>query len=285
MHKLSFFLVLTLFFAGCGAVNEFNQAKTLEKKGFYIQAVEKYRDVSQKYAKTKYGPASLYFAADIYRDKLKIYVESSKLYSELISRFSDKQFWVKISKIGIFNSPDYFPLKDGYSWVDGDSATLGNNMKAEYKSKLISNISQSDSQSDLGFQFGYTYSVTKKIYAGSNLVTEVKRYYIKDEYELREMTDLQSSDYTVLLSYPFEINKMWVTQRDKRKLKYLIVADGLTIETKAGKFDNCLKVREEDVLLPGSYKYMYFSPDVGMVMVSVGSASVENRTTELLSFK
>lgn len=267
-------LCITIFVLinGCGPKYNFNKAKKLEQKEYYVQAIKKYIYVSEKFPESEYAPEAVYNAGRIYQKNLKIYNEAVKLYSELIYKYPSQQQWVKLAKIGIFESPDYFPLKDGYVWVEGDSDTLGKNMRVEYYCTQISS---------------FTYSIKKRYYAGNKIVTELKRYYTKEDYELREMINMDSVSYTVLLSYPFEKMKSWITTRDNRKLKLTIVSDSVSVITKAGKFDNCIKIREESIDYPGAYKYEYYAPDIGHVLTTIGTAKseVEHRNIELISYK
>ena len=264
--------LLLTFLNGCGAGSNFNRAKKLEKNKYYVQAIEKYKTISRNYSKSKYAPESLYRAARLYQKELKVYPEGCKLYAELIYKFPEAGSWVRLAKRGIFDSPDYFPLEEDYLAVEGDSQTGGKNMRLEQYCSLVST---------------YTYSIVKKYYAGKKLATKIKRFYTKENYELRELSSLKSKSYTVLLSFPFDKMKSWKTTRDKNVLKMTIVDTNASVKVRAGRFTGCIKVREENPKLPGAYKYEYYAPGVGHVLTTIGSSKskVEHRNTELISYK
>ena len=52
----------------------------------------------------------------------------------------------------------------------------------------------------------------------------------------------------------------------EEKLSCRIVANNLSIKVKAGEFNGCLKVSEEDPELPGSIKYNYYAPETGWIL-------------------
>lgn len=270
--KVSCCYLAVILLAGCGAGYHFKKAGDFQKRGAFVQAIEKYRVVSGKYPASKYAPEALYAAANLYRKELQVYPEARKLYAELIQRYPESQEWVKLAKRGILDSPDYFPLEQDYLLVEGDSQTLGRNMQLE---KYCTRVSTG------------VYSVTKKYFAGDNMVSKVERFYEKVDYELREMSFPGSGQYAVLLSFPFELSKSWKTARDNRNLRITIVDNDAVVTVKAGKFSGCIKLREEDLFLPNAFKYEYYAPGVGCVLTTIGSAGsqTEYRNTELISYK
>jgi hypothetical protein len=131
-----------------------------------------------------------------------------------------------------------------------------------------------------------TYSVVKKLFAGENRVAEIKRYYKKENYELREYSGPGKGEYSIALRYPFEQDKTWHTVRDGRKVFCRIAANNLSIKVKAGEFNACLKVSEEDPELPGSIKYNYYAPGAGWILTTISvSEGREHSNTELLSYR
>jgi tetratricopeptide (TPR) repeat protein len=257
---------------GCGAGNKFNNAEKLEKNKYYVQAAVQYKAIGEKYPDSRYVPEALYRAARIYQEELKIYPEARKLYAELIYKFPDDSAVVGRAKIGIFDSPDYFPLREGYITVEGDSETGGRNMRVEqYYSVISTNVC----------------SVEKRYYAGSRLASSIKKIYAKVNYELRELPAPDSERYAVILSFPFDNMKSWKTSKDNRNLSMTIVDNDATVEVRSGRFTGCLKVREEDPQLPEACRYEYYAPGVGHVLTTTGSKSSrsEHANTEIISYK
>ncbi|OGS20816.1 MAG: hypothetical protein A3J83_07830 [Elusimicrobia bacterium RIFOXYA2_FULL_40_6] len=266
---LAIYSSLLALLTGCGAKYTFNRAKTLEKKGFYVQAIEKYKKVSSKYPNSTLAPEALYNAGNIYQTELKIYNEGLNTYLELIKNYPDSNPWIKLAKMGVFNSPNYFPLAEGYSWNEGDSVSVGKNMNVEWYCQEISTG---------------MYKLTKKYFAGRNLVTTVVRYLNIDNFELIESKTPDFKDKTILLKYPFNPGNSWETEQDGRKLRFTITDNQASVKVDAGVFDNCLKVQQEDLNLRGSYKYIYYAKNVGFVLMSVGTTNAEHRNSELLSY-
>ncbi len=88
------------------------------------------------------------------------------------------------------------------------------------------------------------------------------------------------------LQYPFEVGKYWQTTRDGKKVIFGIVANNLSIKVKAGEFNGCLKVSEENPELPGSLRFNYYAPEAGWILTTTSaSGGSEHRNTELLSYK
>ncbi|OGS20591.1 MAG: hypothetical protein A2252_00915 [Elusimicrobia bacterium RIFOXYA2_FULL_39_19] len=269
--KTSILLFLAVLLTGCGANYKFKKAKKFEKQGYYIEAIQQYKNIAKKYPKNPVSPQALYYAGRVYQTKLKIYSESINTYLELIKKYPDSDIWVKMAKAGIFNSPCYFPLYDGNSWTEGDSQSLGKNMRVEWNSIEISTG---------------IFKVIKKYYAGTTLATQpVIRYFSFDNFELLEAKSPDFSDKTTILKYPFYEGLSWLTQQDGRKLKFTIVNVNANAKTVSGDYTNCLKIQQEDLNLPGSYKYTYYAKDTGFVLITVGTAKRENRNSELISCK
>jgi hypothetical protein len=45
-----------------------------------------------------------------------------------------------------------------------------------------------------------------------------------------------------------------------------IIDNSMTIETPAGKFENCLKIEETTPLEPAANEYKYYAPGVGLII-------------------
>lgn len=243
----------------------------MEKNGYYVQAGFKYHEVFVKYPADKICPQALYRLSVIYQKKLKLYSQAAQYFRKIIEYYPASEPWSGLAKQGLFDSPDYFPLNEGNFWIEGDSETEGRNMRAEWNCHMVSTG---------------TYSVTKKLFAGSSRVAEVKRFYRKDNYELREYNSPGRGEYSIVLQYPFELGRAWNTVREGSKVSCKIVANNLSVKVKAGEFNSCLKVSEENPELPGSIKYNYYAPDAGWILTTISvSEGREHLNTELLSYR
>ncbi|MBU2567778.1 MAG: VanZ family protein [Elusimicrobia bacterium] len=272
-------LVLCCFYlTACGPNYQFNRAKALEKKGQYNEALMKYLRIAETNPDHPSAVESLYRAGKLCQIKFKLYAKSTDIFFELIKKYPEATQIVHKAKAAIFNSPDYFPLVNDNLWVEGDSETGGKNMQVEW------HCSESTGASRQG-----VFKITKKYFAGRKPVSAVIRYYTESSIELREYAsaDTTSSQYTVLLKYPFETGNTWVTERDGRKIRATIVDNRASITAKAGVFDDCLKIRYEDLAIPGTFKYEYYAPDTGLILITVKGkhSKKEYRNSELLSCK
>ena len=268
---LFFFALLAAACSGCGPDAQFKQAQKLEKNGYFVEAGFKYQNICQKYPSDRICPEALYRLGQIYQKKLKLYSQAVNYYKKLIEYYPSSQPWADLARAGIFESPDYFPLSKGSFWIEGDSETEGRNMRAEWNCAEVSTG---------------TFSIVKRFYAGSNHVTDIKRFYRKDNFQLKEYLSLGADSYSVALQYPYDTGKYWQTSRDGRKVIFEIVANNISIKVKAGEFMGCLKVSERNPELPGSARFNYYAPDAGWILTTTSaSGGNEHRNTELLSYK
>jgi len=273
-HKnlvLFFCLAAAAACSGCGADYQFSQAQKLERGGYFVEAGFKYQKICQKYPADPICPRALYSLGRIYQKRLRIYGQAVNYYKRLIEYYPSSKPWVELAKTGIFESPDYFPLGKGSFWIEGDSETEGRNMRAEWNCGEVSTG---------------TFVVDKRLFAGATRVAEIKRYYRKENLQLREYLNSDSRDYSILMQYPFDEGKYWQTTRDGRKVIYGVAAKNLTIKVKAGEFSGCIKISEQNPELPGSARYNYYAPEAGWVLTTTSaSGGSEHRNTELLSYK
>ena len=269
--RLIFYTLLVVACSGCGPASQFKQAQKLEKDGYYVEAGFKYQRICQNYPSSPICPEALYRLGRIYQKKLKLYSQAENYFRKLIEYYASSKTWVSLAKTGIFECPDYFPMSKGSFWIEGDSETEGRNMRAEWDCSEISTG---------------TFCIVKKLFAGANHVADIKRYYKKEDLQLREYLSPNARAYSVLLQYPFEAGKNWQTMHDGRKIVFSVVANNLTLKVKAGEFNGCLKVSEQDAELPGSARYDYYAPDAGWILTTTSaSGGNEHRNTELLSYK
>lgn len=262
-------VVALVSITGCGSNYHFTMARIYEARGMYARANHHYQAVIET---TPHRAAeALYRQGEIFRMD-EAYPQAEKLFNKVIKRYKNSK-WSALSAISIMNSPDYFPLQEGFSWVEGDSQTLGKNMKIYTTARKLKRKTM----------------ITRKYYAGKMLVKELsqKRYFQKLNFELREFKTTQSENYTVILKYPARKGTKWSTKRNGRKYIYRIVDDQANIKVKAQRFNNCIKVSERDVSIQGSVKYIYYAPHIGRVLTTVkaSGSSEEYRNSELLSYK
>lgn len=268
---LSAMLCAVFFLAACGPGAKLDRAQGLEKKGYYVEAGQTYEEIAGKYPKDPIAPEALYRVGRIYQNRLKLYSQAGSFYKRLLDAYPAAIPWAALAKRSLLDSPDYFPLTKGSFWIEGDSETKGTNMRSEWNC----------AETSTG-----TYRITRRISAGSRFVSESKRFYRKENYEVREYASAGAPGYTVILSYPYYEGKKWKQQSDGRSATFTIVSRGAALKVKAGEFANCLKVSEENSLIPGSIKYNYYAPGVGWVLTTTASAGGrEHKNTELISYR
>lgn len=171
------------------------------------------------------------------------------------------------AKAELLNCPDYFPLEDGRTWVYGDTASGGRNMRLEVMNRAGA---------------GGKVSQTGALFAGKKRISVSSKDYAKKDWAV---WDVSGGKEALFLRYPFQSGTAWKSGPARGALDYRIEADGLEVKTKAGVFSGCIKVRERDPRIPQAWKFDYFAPGVGRVKTTVGARGVENPNTELISFK
>ena len=272
MKKISVLTILSaLILTGCGREWRFNRAMGLEKRGYYVEAVLQFDEFAKKNPADMRAPEALYEIGRVYQKKMKLYSAAVRYYSMVLDRYPQAAPWNRLAAVGMLNSPDYFPLKSGNFWIEGDSLTGGRNMRAEWTCQEVSSG---------------TFRIIRKISAGSKLVATINRYFRKDSLQLCESPTPGDAACTILYSFPMEKGREWASSRDKREIKLKLVDTDISLKVKAGEFNGCIKISEEYAGLPGSKKYNYYAPDVGWVLTTTSSSSgQEFRNTELVSYK
>ncbi|MFH1368620.1 MAG: hypothetical protein ABII64_05800 [Elusimicrobiota bacterium] len=262
--------ISVILISGCGPGADFDHARSLEKRGYYVEAGLEYDKLVRENPDYPKSPEALYRLGKIYQKKIKLYPHAKKYFQNLIDSYPDALPWSESAKREILNCPDYFPLTNGSFWIEGDSATGGRNMRAEWNCQEISSG---------------TFRITRKISAGAKLVTTIYRYFRKAEFEFREYTDKDAPAYTIVYSYPLEKGREWKTSRDGRMILCRILEKDIPVSVKAGNFTGCIKISEESPSLPGSRKFNYYAPDVGWILTTTSASGQEFRNTELISYK
>lgn len=270
---LSFLLacfVLGLLSA-CGPKYQLTEAQRLEKDGCYVEAGIAYENLYKRYPGNVLAAEALYRAGSLYQHRLKLYSQAVKYYRKVIELYPNSQPWGNLARLGLLTSPDYYPLTQGSFWIEGDSETGGMNMRSEWTCRSVSSG---------------TYTVQRRVFAGTQLVQEYARLYRKEDMQVREFTDPSKSYYSALISYPYYEGKVWQSKYGDHFLTHKIVGTGIALKVKAGEFVNCVKVSEENSVLPGSIKFNYYAPDAGWVLTTTAaSGGTEHHITELLSYK
>lgn len=264
---LFFTLCSFLVSAGCGDT-EFRSARKAEKLGRYPTAIEEYEKFFQKDTANPKSAEALFRIGEIYRTVLKDYVRA-RLYFEKVSTQYKQSPWSLQAEIGYMNSPDYFPLVSGFKRRIGDSASGGNHMQMEESFHPIK-------------ESALRLKMERQIYAGETQVGKKEYLYEKKDRELREFSP-GNEQYSVILRYPPEQNLKWETLREGKRVVFTIESDRQTIEIKAGIFTNCLKVKNQFVDTKHSWRYDYYAPEAGLILMSVATAQGETRISELLS--
>lgn len=170
----------------------------------------------------------------------------------------------------LLSCPDYFPLDSGRTWVFVDSASQGRAMRLEWEARPSS---------------GAAGTVSEALFAGDRRLSAKRQGYLKRDWAVWRV---DGAEETPILRYPYTTGMSWSHEtgrgRDKRRLEFLVVADDAEVSVAAGRFTDCLKVRERDSRFPRSWKYDYYCPGVGRVKTTVGGSDYENPNAELLRF-
>jgi VanZ family protein len=262
---------LSFSLSGCGPRADLIKARHLEEGGYFVEAAMKYEGIYKHFPGNPAAPEALYRLGRLYQSRLKLYSQADHYFSAVVDKYPGSAPWAAQAKQGLLTSPDYFPLTDKSFWIEGDSETGGRNMRAEW------NCLETSSG---------TYAITKRISAGAHLVAQVKRYYRREDLELREYADPAAVRHSVVLSYPFVEGKTWRNVEDGKMVTNKIVSRVAAVKVKAGEFANCLKISEENSDTPGSVRYSYYAPGVGWVLTTTAVAGGKEHTnTELLSYR
>ncbi len=257
--------IIIIFFLFYGAEFYFWQGERFALKGEYEKALTRYQICAEKYPKYRRRPEVMLKIAEIYDQKLNLQEKAKKIYKKIIKNYP-QSLWAKLAQEKIKHCYDYFPLSKGNSWVEGDSETGGKNYRAELNCLE-------------------PHKIVKKIYAGKKLIISVELTYQKNEKELCEYTP--SSGEQILFRYPLEEGKNWPAKPGSEEIIYTLISKNVEIETRAGKFTDCLKIRQEKKSTPGSFRFDYYASEIGKILIT--QATLRNpkeiHISELLSYK
>ena len=270
-HKAVLILLVCAFGAACSGL-DYEEASKLEKQGLYIRAAKYYKRFADKYPGDPRAPESLFRSANIYAEKFGLCSSAVPLFKRLVRNYPESKPWAELGRQRLFNCPDYFPCEPGMKWTYGDSQTGGRNMKQYCV------VAGSGAFATGGVK------IETSIYAGKKLIKKMERLYFRDNWELREKEIGEKLGEVCILKYPFTKGRAWSSRRGRDTIHYRIADTGITVKTKAGKFHDCLKVRERVEGFP-SWMYNYYAPGTGRVLTTVAGKGFENRNTELLSYE
>jgi hypothetical protein len=171
------------------------------------------------------------------------------------------------AKASLLTCPDYFPLDKGRAWVYVDSESRGKAMRLEWDVRRSSGPSGA--------------AIQTVLFAGSTRNRDAFESYEKRDWAIWR-TDADPPE--PFLRYPFGQGQSWSGKRGDSEVDWLVVSTKAKVKVAAGKFRDCLKVRERDRRFLDTWRFDYYCPDVGRVKTTIGGKGYENPNTELLRF-
>lgn len=252
--------------AACDSVR-WKAAEYYVKARRFPEAVRAYEDVAKRSLSRPRACEAMVKAAEIYARELGRCQEARRHYEAAARGFEELKSCVDTAKAGLLTCPDYFPLDAGRTWVYGDSASKGRNMRQEQSLKT-----SKDGKPE----------IVGALYAGQKKISSDASIYAKEDWAIWE---IRGAERTSILRYPFSAGTAWPGLSGGFPVDYLVEKDQVRTETEAGIFEGCLKVRERDRRFPNSWKYTYYAPGVGRVKTTIGGAGFEEPNTELLRWK
>lgn len=252
--------------AGCGS-SDYDRGRRYEARRQYHMAVRAYENFASGHPDDSRAAEAWVRAGDIYVRPFERCLEARRCYESAIRKFPGLEPWAARAEAGLLSCPDYFPLSGAYRWVYGDTASLGRNMRLE--------MAVESSSSTVG---GTVHSL---LYAGRKKIRSQTLVFERRDWAIWEM---RGRENVPVLKYPFIPGRSWKAGNPSGELVYTIESDTAEVKTKAGRFRDCLKVKEVNRSIPGFWKYDYYAPGVGRVKTTIGGPGFENPNTELLKF-
>ena len=205
--------------------------------------------------------------AELYRRFFGRCGEARAHYEAAVRDFPSDSSCLERAKTGLLRCPDYFPTDEGRTWVYVDSASGGKAMRLEWEARASS---------------GGVTSIQSALYAGARRIQAKTERYRKADWAVWR---LDKEGRVAILRYPYTEAMTWSARRGKTKIEYLVVSASATVNTAAGVFSGCLKVRERNSAFKTSWRYDYYCPGVGRVKITIGGPGFENPNTELLRYE
>jgi hypothetical protein len=203
----------------------------------------------------------------IYARNFGRYAEAQRHFEAAARGFPSRLSCALEAKAEIMDCPDFFPLESGRTWVYGDTASGGRNMRLEVEIRPAA---------------GGKMAQLSSLFAGKKRISETTKEYAKKDWAVWEIAEGREA---MVLRYPFRAGSVWQGKSGKETLSYRIEGEGLEVKTLAGTFSGCIKVRESDPRFRNSWKFDYYAPGVGRVKTTVGAPGVENPNTELTHYR
>ncbi|MBI5884229.1 MAG: hypothetical protein HZB91_14130 [Elusimicrobia bacterium] len=260
-------LCLAALLGGCDSLDLARAARDARAQK-YLPAIKHYERFAARQPDDPRTAEALVRAADIYAGNLNRCLEARRHYEAALRRFPDAEPWAARAKAGLMACPDYFPISAGRRWTYGDTASLGKNMRLELDIKT--------SSGSVSAEMGTA------LFAGAKNIRSEVLVYAKKDWAVWEI----GQDRRVpILKFPFTAGHAWSARSGEDTVEYRIESDDARVETAAGEFTGCLKVKEFNPMFGGSWKYDYYAPFVGRVKTTVGGPGFENPNTELIEYK
>lgn len=240
----------------------YRQARFYEGTRRYPLALKAYERLIERAPEHARAAEAHVRAGELYARKFQRCLEARRHF-EAAARMQPPEPWAARARAGIMDCPDYFPLGPGRTWVYGDTQSGGKFMRLEWELR------------ESGAKAGGL--IVGSMFAGNRRLKVDRTVYEKRDWMVFEGD-------APILRFPYRVGASWDARRGEERLLYRIEAEGQTVTTVAGTFTDCLKVREVNRKMPGSWKYDYYAPFVGRVKTTIGGPGFENPNTELTRF-
>jgi hypothetical protein len=258
-------MLAALVLSACGNYH-YEEAEKLAAQGLRLPAADQYSVFAEISPKDPRTAQALFNAASIYSKEFGLCSKAAPLFERLLRDFPATKL-KRDAMHGLFICPDYFPLTAEGFWLYGDSQTGGRNARQEF---VIISTSPAKTAAE------------NVLYAGKQLVSRQKRGYY---FSGSDFIESQGGFDTVILRYPLNSGKGWTSTGQGGRMAFKVDGVGLKIKTRAGAFDNCVKISRR---IPGQPSWIneYYAPWKGKVLTTVaGQGFAENRVTELISYE
>jgi hypothetical protein len=261
---------------GCSPDRQLERIRTLERKGQYYKAWEKYQEFVAAHPKHPGAPEAVFRAGYVAQQHFNDCFMASTFYDEVIARYPTSEPWSQAATLQKNNCPDYFPLIEGSSWTEVDSDTKGKTARIEIMCETFS-----DSPRLLRSQAG---RLIKTYFAGDKKSLVRSLVYKKEQTELQQSSTGQEADPEIIMKWPIDVGTRWATRIAGRVTNCEISSIDRAISVVAGDFEGCLLIRSYSSD-EGAVKNDYYAPGVGHILTSITSKAGEKRITELASYR
>ncbi len=265
VFKTIFFIPLSFCFCACGGDYYYEEAARLERQGVLMKAADCYQLFAGKNQEDPRAPGALFRAADIYAREFSLCAKARPVLETLLRNYPSDPSRPAAMKL-LLVCPDYFPVSRPLSWTYGDTQTGGVN------ARQVTRLTDWDSA---------VVNAVTMTYAGRKLIaTQKKKYRFKE----RDLIETQGGRDAIILRYPAEKGLSWRSASNGQRARFTVEAVGLTVKVRAGKFENCIKVKQ---VFDGASSWIneYYAPWTGKILTSVAGKGFENRVTELIKYE